>query len=88
VLHRANLVERVPRLVRQQLAQHSGHGIEGEDTGRDLRLAGRRNDVRALAGVEHEGIAVSTHDCSEQRIYESHARFTKEIDLLIFRPKS
>ena len=88
VLHSAKLVERTPRVAGQQLTKHADHGVEREHAGSDLGLPGRGHDVRPLASVQHQRVAVDANDCGEERVYERHVRFTKDIDLPIFRPKS
>src|SRR4029453_5766775 len=48
VLNGAQLVERAPQRVGQQLAQHAYHGVERENALRERRLAPWGNDVRTL----------------------------------------
>jgi hypothetical protein len=65
VLDGTVLLERALRFGNDQLAEHAAHGIEGERTGGQLDLTGRRDDVGAFAYVEDESIAVGANDRGE-----------------------
>ena len=65
VLDGAEIVESSKRVVRQELSQHSGHGVEVQSMGRKLDRARRRDDVRPFADVHHQRVAVGADDCGK-----------------------
>ena len=66
VLNRAELIQSVLRLERQQLFQNSIHRLEREAARREVHLTGRRHHVRLFADVDHARLAVETHDRLEK----------------------
>src|SRR5688572_14602421 len=78
VLNRAEVVERLSRLRRQQLGDHPGHRLESQRTRGNLGLSGWRNDIRALARMEDERVTVRTNNRGQERGYERHNRFSAE----------
>ena len=62
VLHRTHFIERLARLERQQLAEHSFHRVERQCARRELRLACRGDDVRALTRVKDERVSIRAND--------------------------
>ena len=66
VLNRAELVERVLNLDRQQLTDDAVDGFERQATARKLDLSRRRHDIRLVAGVHDHRLAVDLDDRLEQ----------------------
>ena len=72
VLDRAELVERVLDLGRQQLAHDAVDGLECQAAARELDLSRRRHHVRLVAGVDHHCVAIDLDDGLEERQNEAH----------------
>ena len=87
VLNRAERIERLPCIFRQKLADHAGHRLEGQRARGDLRLPGRSDDIRTLARMEHEGLAVGANESGQERGYEGHRYSTRLFGPPDFRPK-
>ena len=66
VLDRAELLERILRLDRQQLVQDARRGIDRQPLRGEVHLLGRRDDVRLLADVQHHRLAVETDNRLKQ----------------------
>ena len=66
VLDRAELLERILRLDRQQLVQDARRGIDRQPLRGEVHLLGRRDDVRLLADVQDHRLAVETDNRLKQ----------------------
>ena len=66
VLNRAEFIQRVLRLDRQQLLENAVHGLERQAARREVDLPGRRHHVRLLADVDHARLAVEPDDRLKQ----------------------
>ena len=66
VLHGAELVERVLQLDRQQLGDDAVDRFERQAATRKIHLAGRRDDVRLVAGVHDQRFAVDADNRLKQ----------------------
>ena len=83
---RPHFFEELTLVVRQHLGKHAEHGIDRQRAGRQLDLAprqrpaegahGRRTqqDVRLLADVHDERVAVQANDGVEERVEKRHCR--------------
>ena len=66
VLRRTKFVEGVLEFNRQQLRHDAADGLDGQTAARKLNLPGRRNDIRLVAGVHDERLAIDADHCLEQ----------------------
>ena len=66
VLHRAELVERVLQLNRQQLRDDAVDRFEREAAARQIHLSSGRDDVRLVAGVHDERFAIDADNRLKQ----------------------
>lgn len=62
VLRRAKLVEGILKFDRQQLRNDTADRFEREPATGELDLPGRRDDIRLVAGVQDERLAVDAHN--------------------------
>jgi len=72
VLDRAELVERILKLDRQELSDDAVDSLQCEAAACELNLARRRHHVRLVASVDHHCVAIDLDDGLEERENEAH----------------
>ena len=66
MLHGAKLLERDQRLSGQQLRHHADGGVERELVCRDMERALADYNVRLLADVHHQRVAIGANNCGKK----------------------